>query len=436
MSINCPRGLDNVELVLNAEELLKDACIRFGKDIVADELGISSKALHRWISNSIPNPKLTSRALRDLLSSEHGTPLPSDFTFSDLFAGIGGTRIGFESAGGQCVFTSEYDKYCQQTYRRNFEHRNAPGHRINNDIREITSLGDSGIDTEIPDHDVLVAGFPCQPFSVAGVSKKRSLGQADGFACETQGTLFFDIAQILNVKRPKAFLLENVKNLKGHDRGKTYEVILKTLTEELGYYVYPKIVDARHFVPQHRERIFLVGFSEPLGFDWSDVHIPDGEPPTLSDVLHPQNGSEEPEKDYTMGRRARVNQKYVLSDKLWDYLRDYAAKHKAKGNGFGFGLVGGKDVARTLSARYYKDGSEILIKRGRGNPRRLTPRECARLMGFPDTFDIPVSDTQAYKQFGNSVVAPVIAAIAKAMRPAVMQLKHADVAEQQIAMPV
>jgi DNA (cytosine-5)-methyltransferase 1 len=425
-----------VELALNAEELLKDACIRFGKDIVADELGISSKALHRWISDSIPNPKLTSRALRDLLSTEHGTPLPSDFTFSDLFAGIGGTRIGFESAGGQCVFTSEYDKYCQQTYRRNFEHRNAAGHRINNDIREITSLGDTGIDAEIPDHDVLVAGFPCQPFSVAGVSKKRSLGQADGFACEAQGTLFFDIAQILNVKRPKAFLLENVKNLKGHDRGKTYEVIMKTLTEELGYYVYPKIVDARHFVPQHRERIFLVGFSEPLGFDWSDVYIPEGNPPKLSDVLHPQNGSEEPEKDYTIGKKARVNQKYVLSDKLWDYLRDYAAKHKAKGNGFGFGLAGGKDVARTLSARYYKDGSEILIKRGRGNPRRLTPRECARIMGFPDTFDIPVSDTQAYKQFGNSVVAPVVEAVAKAMRPAVIQLKHANIAEQQIAMPV
>jgi DNA (cytosine-5)-methyltransferase 1 len=232
-----------METALNADELLNDACIRFGKDTVAEELGISSKALHRWISDSIPNPKLTGRALRDLLSSEHGTPLPSDFTFSDLFAGIGGTRIGFESAGGQCVFTSEYDKYCQQTYRRNFEHRNAPRHRINNDIREITSLGDSGIDAEIPDHDVLVAGFPCQPFSVAGVSKKRSLGQAHGFACDAQGTLFFDIAQILHVKRPYAFLLENVKNLKGHDKGRTYEVIMKTLIDELGYHVYPKVVD-------------------------------------------------------------------------------------------------------------------------------------------------------------------------------------------------
>lgn len=424
MSKNAPRGRLSMEIVMDANDLLKEACIRFGKDIVADQLGISSKALHRWISESIPNPKLASRALRDLLSTEHGSFIPSDFTFADLFAGIGGTRIGFESAGGQCVFTSEYDKFCQQTYRRNFEHRNAPGHRINDDIRKITSLGDAAIAKEIPDHDVLVAGFPCQPFSVAGVSKRRSLGQADGFACDAQGTLFFDIAQILNIKRPRAFLLENVKNLKSHDGGRTYDVIIRTLTKDLGYDVYPKIVDARHFVPQHRERIFLVGFSRPTEFDWSDVRIPDGESPALGDILHLQNGGEKPEKDYTVGKNARVNQKYVLSDKLWDYLRNYAAKHQAKGNGFGFGLVGPTDVARTLSARYYKDGSEILIRRGKGNPRKLTPRECARLMGFPDTFDIPVSDNQAYKQFGNSVVAPVIEAIAKAMRSHVMERKQ------------
>jgi len=362
--------------------------------------------------------------------------VPADFTFADFFAGIGGTRIGFEAAGGTCVFTSEYDKYCQKTYRENFESTNAPGHKINSDIREITALGDSAIESEIPDHDVLVGGFPCQPFSVAGVSKKRSLGQADGFACEAQGTLFFDIAKILHVKRPHAFLLENVKNLRSHDKGRTYEVIMKTLTEDLGYYVYPKVVDARRFVPQHRERVFLVGFREPLGFDWSNVPIPDGENPTLIEALHPQSGSERSEKDYTVGAKARVNKKYILSDKLWNYLQGYAEKHRAKGNGFGFGLFGPKDVARTLSARYYKDGSEILIKRGRGNPRRLTPRECARIMGFPDSFQIPVSDTQAYKQFGNSVVVPVIETIAKSMKPGIVQLKHTEVSERQIALSV
>jgi len=419
-----------------AQELLQNACIRYGRDTVADELGISSKALHRWISESIPNPKMTHRALRDLLRNGHDPLLPAEFSFADLFAGIGGTRIGFESAGGQCVFTSEYDKYCQETYRKNFESRNCPSHRINGDIRGITKLGDIGIDEEIPDHDVLVAGFPCQPFSVAGVSKKRSLGQAEGFACDAQGTLFFDIAQILHVKRPDAFLLENVKNLKSHDGGRTYDVIMKTLIEELGYFVYPKIVDARHYVPQHRERVFLVGFRAPLAFDWSDVHVPEGDNPTLNSVLHPQNGSELPEKDYTVGGKARVNPKYVLSDKLWQYLKDYAEKHRLKGNGFGYGLVGPKDVARTLSARYYKDGSEILIRRGRGNPRRLTPRECARIMGFPDSFQIPVSDTQAYKQFGNSVVGPIIEAIAKAMKPRIMQMKHSEISEQQIAMSV
>jgi DNA (cytosine-5)-methyltransferase 1 len=179
-----------------------------------------------------------------------------------------------------------------------------------------------------------------------------------------------------------------------------------------------------------------IGFREPLGFEWDQVPIPSGDDPTLAEALHPQDGTELPEKDYTVGARARVNGKYVLSDKLWSYLKGYAAKHRAKGNGFGYGLFGPNDVARTLSARYYKDGSEILIKRGRGNPRRLTPRECARIMGFPDSFQIPVSDTQAYKQFGNSVVAPVIEAIAKSMKPGIVQLKHTEVSENQIALSV
>jgi DNA (cytosine-5)-methyltransferase 1 len=379
---------------------------------------------------------MTYHALRDIVRIDRPADLVADFTFADLFAGIGGTRLGFEAAGGQCVFTSEYDRFSQATYRENFESRNSAGHKINGDITEITGKGAYNIGQEIPDHDVLVAGFPCQPFSVAGVSKKRSLGQAEGFACEAQGTLFFDIAQILKIKRPHAFLLENVKNLKSHDGGQTYKVIMKTLQEELGYHVYPNVVDARQFVPQHRERIFLVGFREPLGFDWENVRSPSTVDPTLAVALHPQDASEQPEKDYTIGKKAEVNKKYVLSDKLWNYLKDYAAKHKAKGNGFGYGLFEPENVARTLSARYYKDGSEILIKRGRGNPRRLTPRECARIMGFPDSFEIPVSDTQAYKQFGNAVVIPVIEAIARSMKPGIVQLKHTEVSEQQIALSV
>lgn len=415
-----------------ARSLLHDAFIRLGKATVAEKLGKSPKALNRWISDTIPEPRMTYHALRDIVRIDEPSEPPASFTFADLFAGIGGSRLGFESAGGQCVFTSDYDKFCQVTYRENFESRNCPDHKINGDIREITGKGESAIEQGIPNHDVLVAGFPCQPFSVAGVSKKRSLGHAEGFACEAQGTLFFDVAQILNVKRPHAFLLENVKNLKSHDGGQTYKIIMKTLQEELGYHVYPHVVDARHFVPQHRERVFLVGFREPLGFDWNKIRSANADDPTLAVALHPQDESEKPEKDYTVGKKARVNSKYVLSDKLWNYLKDYAAKHQAKGNGFGYGLFGPKDVARTLSARYYKDGSEILIKRGRGNPRRLTPRECARIMGFPASFQIPVSDTQAYKQFGNSVVVPVIEAIAKSMKPGIVQLKHTDVSEQQI----
>jgi DNA (cytosine-5)-methyltransferase 1 len=255
------------------------------------------------------------------------------------------------------------------------------------------------------------------------------MGQAEGFACETQGTLFFDIAQILRVKRPPAILLENVKNLKSHDSGRTYKIIIDTLERDLGYTIFDKIVDARHFVPQHRERIFLVGFREKVDFSWDKVRIPFNENPTLQKILHPGNGSEKPEKDYTKGSAASVNPKYTLSRKLWRYLQNYADKHKEKGNGFGFGLFGADDVARTLSARYYKDGSEILIRRGKSgqaHPRRLTPRECARIMGFPDEFVIPVSDTQAYKQFGNAMVVPLVETIAKAMHPYIMHLKKED----------
>ncbi|WP_424928547.1 DNA (cytosine-5-)-methyltransferase [Amaricoccus tamworthensis] len=336
------------------------------------------------------------------------------FTFVDLFAGIGGLRIGFEGIGGECVFTSEWNKYSQQTYLENF----GSDHPVMGDITEI----DQG---EIPAHDVLLAGFPCQPFSIAGVSKKNSLNRAHGFMDETQGTLFFDVARIIKHHRPKAFLLENVKNLVSHDKGRTFEVILKVLQEDLGYKVSWRIIDARSWVPQHRERIFIVGFREDVdpGFTFDDIMVPDVTAnPTLADILHPEDGSEAAEEPYTSGAMGRVADKYTLSDKLWNYLQNYAAKHRAKGNGFGYGLFDGTGVARTLSARYYKDGSEILIAQKGKNPRRLTPRECSRLMGFDRKggnrpFAIPVSDTQAYKQFGNAVAAPVAVAIAEALQP-------------------
>ncbi|HSW94100.1 MAG TPA: DNA (cytosine-5-)-methyltransferase [Gammaproteobacteria bacterium] len=315
------------------------------------------------------------------------------FRFVDLFAGIGGLRRGFESFGGQCVFTSEWDKYAVKTYQANY----FSDHDIFGDITKVDAK-------DIPKHDVLLAGFPCQPFSIAGISKKKSLGRSHGFKCETQGTLFFDVARIIEHHQPSAFLLENVKNLVSHDHGNTFRVIYQTLTDELGYTVHFKVIDAKSFVPQHRERVFIAGFKKKNAFSFDDLVIPsDG--PRLGQILekNPEN----------------IPEKYTLSDKLWNYLKNYAQKHKAKGNGFGFGLFGQNDVARTLSARYYKDGSEILIKQTGKNPRRLMPRECARLMGFDAfdecTFNIPVSDTQAYRQFGNSVVVPVVKAIANEM---------------------
>ena len=307
----------------------------------------------------------------------------SELRFIDLFCGIGGFRMAFERAGCRCVFSCDRDKFARKTYAANF------GEEPAGDITQIDAA-------DIPDHDILCAGFPCQPFSIAGVSKKLSLGRQHGFACPDQGNMFFEIVRVLREKRPAAFVLENVKNLKGHDRGHTFEIIHSTLTEALGYTVYHKVLDAQRFVPQHRERIFIVGFRDWRYFEFPELGT-DG--PKLASILD-----------------ASVPSKYTLTDHLWQYLQNYAAKHKAAGNGFGYGLFGGGDVARTLSARYYKDGSEILIAQGTGrNPRRLTPRECARLMGFPDSFVIPVSDTQAYKQFGNSVVVPVVERIAKAV---------------------
>lgn len=305
------------------------------------------------------------------------------FTFIDLFAGIGGFRIAFESLGGKCVFASEWDKLAAQTYEANF------GHKPEGDITEIAA-------DDIPDHDILTGGFPCQPFSIAGVTKHKALGNAHGFEHPTQGTLFFDVARILSVRRPRAFLLENVKNLLSHDRGRTFDVIRRTLEDELEYYVHPVLLDARWVVPQHRERIYIVGFKDNVDFNLPP--LPDLKP-KFRDILEPD-----------------VDLKYTLTDHLWKYLRDYAEKHRAKGNGFQYGLTNLDGISRTLSARYYKDGSEILIPQGEGiNPRRLTPRECARLMGFPEAFKIVASDTRAYKQFGNSVAVPVVQHVAREM---------------------
>lgn len=311
--------------------------------------------------------------------------LKSQFTFIDLFAGIGGMRLANENVGGRCVYSNEWNKYSQQTYYANF------GEQPEGDITKVDAK-------TIPDHDILVAGFPCQPFSIAGVSKKISLGRKTGFEDKTQGTLFFDVCRILKEKRPKAFMLENVKNLKSHDKGRTFKTILESL-DELKYKVFFAVLDGQNFVPQHRERIIIVGFDmerygDDIEFDF-DI-TPVNPKPVMRDILE-----------------KKVDDKYTLSDNLWTYLQNYAAKHRAAGNGFGYGIAPLDGVSRTISARYHKDGSEILIAQKGKNPRRLTPRECARLQGFPESFVIPVSDTQAYRQFGNSVVVPLIENVAK-----------------------
>lgn len=404
------------------------------------------ETVNRWL-NGKASPTLSHREHKSLLGLLPPRPdhyAKPDFDFIDLFAGIGGIRRGFEQVGGRCVFTSEWNKPAIRTYKAN-HYSDPTDHTFNEDIRRVTLSDRDDIPREeveanihrlIPNHDVLLAGFPCQPFSIAGVSKKNALGRAHGFECKTQGTLFFDVALILEVKRPAAFVLENVKNLKSHDKGRTFKVIMETL-DELGYAVAdmnaegatdPKIINGKHFVPQHRERIILVGFRRDLGVHEGltlrniEKFFPKNKP-KLSDILEES-----------------VPDKYILTPKLWEYLFNYSIKHKAKGNGFGYGLVKGNDITRTLSARYYKDGSEILIDRGfnpeadfstvenvTNRPRRLTPRECARLMGYDQPggpeFRIPVSDMQAYKQFGNSVVVPVFASVAKLIKPYILAAK-------------
>lgn len=398
-------------------QLLMQARDRYTQREIAEYVGKDIKTVRRWEKGETPCPAMLEPALRNLLQSPASTTGKpgSRFRVIDLFAGIGGIRMGFEAHGGECVFTSEWNDFSKKTYVENY----GDGHTFVGDIIPFPAQ-------DVPDHDVLLGGFPCQPFSIAGVSKKNSMGRPHGFECNTQGTLFFDVARIIATKRPKAFLLENVKNLLSHDKGNTFKVILETLRDELGYDVHYRIIDGQHFTPQHRERIIIVGFREKTSFSWDDLQLPQ-EGPRLGSILHKTDGSE-PVLPWDGDRffdhaGQRVQDRYTLTPRLWEYLQAYARKHREAGNGFGYGMVYPNSVTRTLSARYHKDGSEILVWQGDHlRPRRLTPRECARLMGFPDTFRIPVSDTQAYRQFGNSVVMPVMQEVARIMVPHIQTL--------------
>ena len=322
--------------------------------------------------------------LNQILDFPEIIPFPNNdnakYKMIDLFAGIGGTRLGFYLTGKtSVVFSSEIDKFAVKTYRANF------GEMPCGDITKVDAK-------DIPDHDILVGGFPCQAFSQAG----KKLGFED-----TRGTLFFEIARIINEKRPKAFLLENVKNLKSHDRGKTYKVIEKTL-HDMNYDVQTLLFKAKDFgVPQNRERVYIVGFDKAQVKNYKDFKppVPFDKPTKVGDVLEES-----------------VNEKYTISDALWEGHKRRKRDHKKKGNGFGYSLVNPESpYTNTISARYYKDGSEILVEQKGKNPRKLTPREAARLQGFPEEYIIPVSDTQAYKQFGNSVAVPVVNAIAESI---------------------
>jgi len=370
-------------------------------DEAAGELGYCQSTVYRWERGEAKPKASVYRALEVLAQfgpkpSVFGADRDLQFRFIDLFAGIGGLRIGFQGIGGHCVFTSEWDRFAQETYRANFR----DNHKLHGDVREFSE------DPElIPEHDVLLGGFPCQPFSLAGVSKKNALGLPHGFMCDTQGTLFFDTAQIIAHHQPAAFVLENVKNLEGHDKGRTFATIMHALENELGYHVQARVISSASWVPQKRERIFIVGFREKTAFNLRELEIPPvAEGPKLGSILEAHD---------------QVDPKDTLTPRLWEYLQEYRKKHEARGNGFGYSLFGPDDVARTLSARYHKDGSEILIAQEGRRPRRLTPQECARLMGFDRgerRWSIPVSDTQAYRQFGNAVVVPVVEFLANAMK--------------------
>ncbi len=351
---------------------------------LADAVGMpkfGDRTIRRWENGETTPSKIE---LNHILNFPETIPFPNNdnakYKMIDLFAGIGGTRLGFYQTGKtSVVFSSEIDKFAVKTYRTNF------GEIPSGDIKEIN-------ENDIPNHDILVGGFPCQAFSQAG----KKLGFED-----TRGTLFFEIARIIKAKRPKAFLLENVKNLKSHDKGRTYQTIINTL-KELNYEVSSVLFKAKDFgLPQNRERIYIIGFDKNTVSNYKDFSFPI--PPcyttNLGDIL---------EKD--------VDTKYTISDKLWQGHQRRKAQHLKKGNGFGFTLFNHQSAyTNTLSARYYKDGSEILIEQKDKNPRKITPREAARLQGFPENYIIPVSDTQSYKQFGNSVAVPVINALAKSI---------------------
>lgn len=363
---------------------IKDKRMRLGmtQKEFADALGLpkfGDRTIRRWENGEgYPN----ALEMRGLLSFPETVPFPNNengkYKMIDLFAGIGGTRLGFTQTGEiNVVFSSEWDKYSQKSYRANF------GETPNGDITKIDAK-------DIPDHDILVGGFPCQSFSQAGKKK--------GFE-DTRGTMFFEIARIIKEKQPKAFLLENVRNLVSHDHGKTFETIKATL-DELGYEIYPMLFHAKDFgVPQNRERIYIVGFNRKKVKNYKNFKppVPPKTKVKVGDILEDN-----------------VDEKYTISDKLWAGHKKRKEKNKANGKGFGYTLFNEKSpYTNTISARYYKDGSEILIEQENKNPRKLTPREAARLQGFPENFIISVSDTQAYKQFGNSVAVPVINAIAK-----------------------
>ncbi|MCI1711708.1 MAG: DNA (cytosine-5-)-methyltransferase [Chiayiivirga sp.] len=363
----------------SAYHVLQQACSRYSKREVAEILGVNPSTFRRWeVKEEIPSYRVD--AIRQRILPLITAPANDDckFSFIDLFAGIGGIRYAFEQHGGRCVFTSEWNAFAQKTYLANFPHQ--PGHRLEGDITQVDAA-------DIPDHDVLLAGFPCQPFSIAGVSKKNALGRPHGFADLTQGTLFYDVARIIATKRPKAFLLENVKNLLSHDKGRTFATILQVLREELGYEVHFKVIDGARFVPQHRERIMIVGFREPAGFSWDELRLPE-QGPKLASILHPQDGSEAAVAPWTSGSKAVVDGKYTLTPRLWAYLQAYAAKHKCRRQRLRLRVwwalrKRGPHAVGALLQGWLGDSG--IARRNRKRPRRLTPRECARLMGFPDS---------------------------------------------------
>lgn len=385
-------------------------CSGLGIDEAAGLLGVSARSIRRYIRGEVKRiDPLKLERLRAEANVRCGSDRPDEFRFVDLFAGIGGLRRPFEEIGGRCVFTSEWDRFCKETYTANFPEPADTDHVFAGDIRPFADKPEL-----VPEHDVLLAGFPCQPFSIAGVSKKNALGRPHGFLCDTQGTLFYDLAKIIAYRRPPVFLLENVKNLERHDGGRTFATIRHVLERELGYRVSYRVIGSAPWVPQKRERIFIVGFRDSRAtLDFDQLAVPEGNGPVLGSILDDE-----------------VDPKYTLTAHMWNYLQGYKEKHRRAGNGFGYSLFGRSDVARTLSARYYKDGSEILIRQEGRRPRRLTPRECARLMGFDraggSEFRIPVSDAQAYRQFGNAVVVPVVRAVAQLMKPHIAEALALD----------